>query len=140
MYGFSPALLDSGIGHYHLQFAVLPPLMIDALLRIVTGRGHAVRTGAWLGLLAAAQLFTGEELLVDTAAGRPGDGGGARRVGPREARRAGPCPSAAGLAVAAAVALLIAGYALWVQFHGPLTEHGSPWNLNRYRNRAQLPS
>ena len=46
---------------------MLPPLIIDALLRIVTGRGSAVRTGAWLGLLAAAQLFTGEELLTDTA-------------------------------------------------------------------------
>ena len=34
VYGFSPALLNSGIGHYHLQFAVLPPLIIDALLRI----------------------------------------------------------------------------------------------------------
>ena len=41
--------------------------MIDALLRILTGRGNAVRTGAWLGLLAGAQVFIGEELLVDTA-------------------------------------------------------------------------
>ena len=32
-----------------------------------------------------------------------------------------------GLAVGAAVMLLICGYALWVQFFGPLTEHGSPW-------------
>ena len=66
VYGFSPALLASAAGHYHLEFAVLPPLMIDALLRIVTGRGHAVRNGVWLGLLAAAQFFIGEELLVDT--------------------------------------------------------------------------
>ena len=41
LYGFSPALLDSGSGHYNMQFAVLPPLLIDALLRIVTGRGPA---------------------------------------------------------------------------------------------------
>ena len=34
VYGFSPALLNSGIGHYHMQFAVLPPLIVDALLRI----------------------------------------------------------------------------------------------------------
>src|SRR5215471_10642174 len=67
VYGFSPALINSGIGHYHLVFAVLPPLIIDALLRILTGRGHPVVAGAWLGLLAAAQLFTGEELLADTA-------------------------------------------------------------------------
>jgi hypothetical protein len=56
VYGFSPALVNSGIGHYHLVLAVLPPLMIDALLRLVAGRGHALRTGAWLGLLAAAHV------------------------------------------------------------------------------------
>jgi hypothetical protein len=125
VYGFSPALLNSGIGHYHLQFAVLPPLIIDALLRIVTGRGGAVRAGAWLGLLTAAQLFTGEELLSDTAlaglvlvlalvASQP------RGVGV-QARRA-----AAGIATAVAVFVLICGHALWEQFRGPLTEHYVP--------------
>src|SRR5260221_1358486 len=67
VYGFSPALLNSGLGHYNLAFAVLPPLIIDALLPIVTRRGHAVRTGAWMGLLTAAQLLIGEEALIDTA-------------------------------------------------------------------------
>jgi hypothetical protein len=133
LYGFSPALLGPAIGHYHLQFAVLPPLIIDALLRVVTGRGNRVRSGVWLGLLTAAQLFIGEELLVDTAlagllivavlaAGRP------RAV----LERAGA--AAAGLAIAAGVTLLICGRALWVQFHGPLTEHGSPWITSIYAN------
>ena len=135
VYGFSPAMLASAVGHYHLEFAVLPPLMIDAGLRIVTGRGPAVKTGIWLGVLIAAQFFIGEELLVDTvfAAGvlvivvavmNP------RAVAGRIGR------SVTGLAAAAAVALVICGYALWVQFHGPLAEHGSPWNGNHYRNRA----
>ena len=39
VYGFSPALVAAAVGHYRLEFAVLPPLLIDALLRIVTGRG-----------------------------------------------------------------------------------------------------
>jgi hypothetical protein len=135
LYGFSPALLAAAVGHYHLEFAVLPPLLIDAMLRIVTGRGHALKTGAWLGLLAAAQFFIGEELLVDTvfAAGvvlvvlilmRPGAVAG-------QAGR-----SAAGLAVAAGIALVICSYALWVQFHGPLAQHGNPWKANHFRNRA----
>jgi len=122
VYGFSPALVDSGVGHYHLQFAVLPPLIIDAVLRLVTGRGHGVRVGVWLGLLCAAQLFIGEELLVYTAlaalalvavvaVSHPA-------AVPRRARGA-----AAGLAVAAAVFLIVDGYALWVQFAGPLAEH-----------------
>jgi hypothetical protein len=124
-YGFSPALLNSGIGHYHLQFAVLPPLIIDALLRIVTARASAVRTGAWLGVLAAAQLFTGEELLSDTAlaglvlvlvlvASQP------RGVSVK-ARHA-----AIGIATGVAVMTLICGHALWEQFRGPLTEHYVP--------------
>ncbi|HEY3958532.1 MAG TPA: hypothetical protein VGM53_34655 [Streptosporangiaceae bacterium] len=133
VYGFSPALVDTGVGHYHLQFAVLPPLIIDALLRIVTGRGRTVRTGIWLGLLAAVQIFIGEELLVDTAiagvllvvvlaASRP------RSV----PSRAGP--AAAGLGTAVVAALVVSGYSLWVQFRGRLTEHGSPWSTAHFRN------
>jgi hypothetical protein len=124
VYGFSPAMLNSGIGHYQLVFAVLPPLIIDALLRIVTGRGNAVRTGAWMGLLTTAQLFSGEELLVYTAVaglvlvavaalGHP------RAVPGRVAQ------AALGLAAGAGVALLISGYALWLQFRGPLHEHNT---------------
>ena len=66
LYGFSPARLTASIGHYHLQFAVLPPLIVDPLLRILTGRGRALRNGSGLGLLAAAQLFTSAELLAMT--------------------------------------------------------------------------
>jgi hypothetical protein len=135
VYGFSPAIVDSGIGHYHLQFAVLPPLIIDALLRIVTGRGHAVRTGIWLGVLTAAQIFTGEELLADTAmtslvlivviaAGHP------REV------RAKVRNAAFGLATALAAVLLICGHALLVQFHGPLTQHNHPVEPVPITNRA----
>jgi hypothetical protein len=132
VYGFSPAVINSGIGHYHLAFAVLPPLIVDALLRILTGRGSAVKTGAWLGLLAGAQVFIGEELLVDTAVAclvlllalalaRP-------RAALSRVR-----PAALGLLTAAVVALLISGHALWVQLHGPLTEHPAllnTWSSN----------
>ena len=31
---------------------------------------------------------------------------------------------------------MICSYALWVQFHGPLAEHGSPWKSSHFRNRA----
>jgi len=135
LYGFSPALVNSAVGHYHMQFAVLPPLIIDATLRIVTGRGHPVRTGVWLGLLVAAQVFIGEELLTLTAlagvvlvavlaASRP-------RSVLRQARG-----TLLGLATGAAVVLAISGYALWVQFYGPLTEHGSPWVTANFNSHA----
>ena len=82
VYGFSPALLQASIGHYNLQFAVLPPLIIDAGLRLCLRSPAPVRDGLRLGVLATAQLFTGEELLLLTglaglllvavlAAGRP---------------------------------------------------------------------
>src|SRR5258708_26542125 len=66
LYGFSPALVDSGIGHYSLVIAILPPLIIDRVLRLATGRGTALRNGIWIGVLVAAQLFVSEEALVDT--------------------------------------------------------------------------
>jgi hypothetical protein len=133
IFGFSPALRIAAVGHYHLQFAVLLPLMIDALLRLVTGRGRPVRTGAWLGLLTAAQLFIAEEAVAQTAlagvvivavlaAGRP-------RAVPGLVRG-----TVTGLAAAAAVLVVTCGYPLWVQFHGPLTEQGSPWALGHFRN------
>ncbi len=133
VYGFSPAMLHSAIGHYDLQFAVLPPLMIHVVLRLATGRAGAVRGGLWLGLLVTAQLFITEEILAATAiaafllaavlaASRP-------RAVPAAARRV-----AAGLAVAAGVTAVIAGYPLWVQFFGPLRQHGSPFLLDYFKN------
>ena len=135
VYGFSPALVASGVGHYHMQFAVLPPLMIDALLRILTGRGRPVRTGVWLGALTAAQLFTGEELLLDTVIAGAVIAVLVILVTPRQVPSRAAA-AAAGLGTAAVAALLLAGYGLWVQFHGPLTEHGSPWKVTHFRNRA----
>jgi hypothetical protein len=133
VYGFSPALIQSAVGHYDLQFAVLPPLIIDAALRVMTGRSRPWRGGLWLGVLAVLQLLTAEELLVDTALG------GVVMVAvlavsrPRAAvRRAGP--AVAGLAVAAAVTLAGSGYPLWVQFFGPLHQHGSAFIPDFFKN------
>ena len=96
-----------------------------------------MRAGLWLGLLVSAQVFIGEELLVDTAVaavvmvvvlalGRP-------RAAARAVRaRAGAM--AAGLGSAIAVAAVICGYPLWVQLHGPLSEHGSPWTVSVFHS------
>jgi hypothetical protein len=132
-YGFSPGMRMAAIDHYHIQFAAFAPLMVDALLRLVTGRGRPVRTGIWLGLLAAAQLFTAEEPLVDTAVAA------ALiiivlAIANRSRIRAAARPAAVGLGVAVAVTLLLCGRALWVQFVGPVTEHNSPWQVSKYGN------
>jgi hypothetical protein len=130
-FGFMPAMMVAGQDHYHLQFAVLPPLIIDAVLMLVTGRGRPVRTGLWLGVLVSLQFFTAEELLVDAGLavavivivlmlGRPW------------AIRRRLRPTLAGAGIALGVVALICGRALWVQFIGPLAEHGSPWNVFAY--------
>jgi hypothetical protein len=133
VYGFSPALLHSAIGHYDLQFAVLPPLIVDAVLRLATGRSSVMRGGLRLGLLATAQLFITEEtlfgagvaaalMLIVIAASRPRD------VRARVAALAG------GLGIAACVVAVIAGVPLWVQFFGPLHQTGSPFTTDFFKN------
>jgi hypothetical protein len=122
IYGFSPALVNSGIGHYNLQFAVLPPLIIDAVARILTGRSHPVVAGAWLGLLVGAQVFIGEELLADTALASLVLAVALAAQRPRSALRRAPA-AALGLFTSAAVALLICGHAVLVQLYGPFREH-----------------
>lgn len=117
LYGFSPALVNSGIGHYSLVIAILPPLMIDRLLRIVTGQGKPWRNGLWLGLLAAGQLFISEELLVDTVIAAVIVLVVLAICRPHDVLKRVP-PSVAGLAVAAVVGLVLGAKGLWVQFHG----------------------
>jgi len=142
VYGFSPALIQSAQGHYDLQFAVLPPLIVSAILRLATGRGGtgrraAARCGAWLGVLMAAQVFITEELLFDSilaalillavlAAARP------RAV--RAALTARARDLLAGACAAVAVLAVVAGYPLWEQFFGPIRQHGSPFTPDYYKN------
>jgi hypothetical protein len=133
VYGFSPALIHSSVGHFDLQFAVFLPLIVDAAFRLICGRTTAVRGGVYLGAVVAAQLFVNEEMLFDTAvaalvllvvlAVRYRDQVLAM------ARAAVP-----GFAVATAVFAVLAGYPLWVQFFGPLQQHGSPFLLDFFKN------
>jgi len=138
VYGFSPALVQSSLGHYDLQFAVLPPLIAYTALSLVTGRcgaglRAACRCGAVLGLLAMAQVFIAEELLFDSglavvimtaviAASRP------RLVTARLREMT------AGLAAGAGLGGLAAGYPLWVQFFGPLHQQTSPFTPDFFKN------
>jgi hypothetical protein len=134
VYGFSPALLHSAIDHYNLQFAVLPPVIADRVLRLVIPRGRDwLRDTVWLGVLCAAQIFISEEVLAETgltvvlllvvlAAGAPRLAW--QRI-PQVLR---------GLGVAGGTALVLTGYALWVQFFGPLAQHGSRFPPGTFQN------
>jgi hypothetical protein len=150
VYGFSPALIQSSLGHYDLQFAVLPPLIVDAALRLATGRyqpgrpaGLAprgprswrapARCGGWLGLLIAAQVFTNEELLFDTAVAVVVMAAAAAASRPRAAAARGR-DVAIGLAAGVLAVGVVAGYPLWVQFFGPLRQQGIPFTPDFYKN------
>jgi hypothetical protein len=67
LYGFSPYVVDQGLGHLFVAFVPIPPLVVlvvDELLR--RQRGDARRYGVILGLLFAAQFFISIEVLVTT--------------------------------------------------------------------------
>jgi hypothetical protein len=128
VYGFSPALLQSAIGHYDLQFAVFLPLLVDAAFRLLAGRTTPGRGGIYLGLLVAAQLMINEEMLFDTAL--TGLIIGLMLI----RRRAALKPAVGGLAVALGTTLVLTGYPLWVQFFGPLPQRGSPFTLDYFKN------
>jgi hypothetical protein len=67
VYGFSPAVRVQS-HHLHMSLAFLVPLMLLALHEIlVRQRRSPWLVGAALGLMAGAQLLTGEELLAMTA-------------------------------------------------------------------------
>jgi len=155
-YGFSPALTQSAIGHYDLQFAVFPPLIAHFTARLIIGRpasGRAgrdptgtLRAGVGLGLTAALQLLTCEELLFNTALA-VGVGLVTALVSKARAVRglmaAGPSDPVvgaqarrviSGLLTAGGVFVILAGYPVWTQFAGPLTQHGSPYLIDYYKN------
>jgi len=135
LYGFSPAMTHVVLGHYQVQFAVLPPLIVDAVLRVclATSVRSSAWSGTWLGLLVAAQLFIGEEMLFETALAAL-TVVAVLAVSRRPAARAAAGRAAAGLGIAVGVTLLVAGYGLWVQLVGPLTQHGAPFAIDLHTN------
>src|SRR5258708_1836037 len=67
VYGFSPALLHSAIGHYNLQFAVLPPLIIDAGLRLCHTGASAAAAARYQGGPPEYLAYLGVPLIVALA-------------------------------------------------------------------------
>jgi hypothetical protein len=155
VYGFSPALLQSALGHYDLELAILPPLIISAGVRLAIGPSVAASqsadppvprparwlarlpawapAGAWLGLLVGAQLFINEELALTTALAGVLVALVLAVSRPRTAMRR-VMPTAAGLVIAVVVALVLAGSALWTQFRGPLIPHSAIYKPDVYVN------
>jgi hypothetical protein len=134
-YGFSPAITHSALGHYDLQFAVLPPLIVSAAFRLLTNtwRHTAVRTGIWLGVLVAAQLFIDEEMVMEIALALIIAVVVLALSRPREvvahARQA-----VSGIAAAVGALVVVASYGLWTQFFGRIHGTGTIYLVDWYKN------
>jgi hypothetical protein len=119
VYGFSPYMLAQSRGHLHLTLVFLVPLLLAVLDEIlVRQRWRPLVAGAALGLLAAAQLFTGEEVLVFTAILGLAMVVALALLFPRQLRgRVGHALRALG--VAAVVFAALAAWPVWFQLRGP---------------------
>jgi hypothetical protein len=68
VYGFSPYMMAQSRDHSTLVAAFVPPLLVIVLYDIVVDhRWPAWRSGMFLGVLAACQLYIAEELLASEA-------------------------------------------------------------------------
>lgn len=124
--GFSPYLTAHALGHLNLVIAFLPGLALVLLHDLwIARRLRWWVAGGLLGLAAAAQLLTGEEIVAATAVATAAGAGvwllgrllrppGDRTLALPDRRHA-----ALGLGVAAAVGLVLSAAPLAVQLFGP---------------------
>ncbi|MEU6140032.1 dolichyl-phosphate beta-glucosyltransferase [Streptomyces sp. NPDC047081] len=114
---FAPPMVSHANAHPNFVVLFMIPLIIDRALRLCEGE-RVVRNGIVLGLMAAYQVFLGEEPLLLAMLGMVLFAS-AYGVVRRDAAKAAWRPLLAGLAIAAAVCLpLVAGALAW-QFAGP---------------------
>ena len=122
--GFSPTIVSHAAGaHLNLIAQFLLPFIAWQAANL---HRRPWRAGLWLGLLAAAQIFIGEELLLLTALALAvfvPVAATQRATTLEEARR-----YLGGLAFAAGVALAVTAYPLWMQFLGPQSYADLPYN------------
>ena len=121
---FAPGMISHSSGHPHITAMFLVPVIAARVLTLGTGT-RPLRDGFVLGLMVAAQLFIGEEVLFLTAFALAMLAAAWAASDTREARRRLPA-AAASLAAALIVVLAIAGYPLWIEFFGPMRHDGHP--------------
>jgi hypothetical protein len=130
-YGFSPFMTMQSGGHPHLTMAWTPPLAL-LLLDQALVRGRPNRwIGVGLGILGAAQLLTGEEVLAVLAVAVL-VGLGILGLFHRDAVRSRLRPALPMLVVAGVTFLVVGGLPLGMQFLGPQQVHGLLQPSNYY--------
>ncbi|MFI6034255.1 glycosyltransferase [Streptomyces sp. NPDC051315] len=131
---FAPPMVSHANAHPNFVVLFMIPLIAERALRLCAGT-RTTRDAVVLGLMAAYQLFLGEEPLLLAALGMLLFAAAYAAVRPRVARGA-VRPLLRGLAIAAAVCLLLVVYPLAWQFSGPQSythiDHG-PGTANTVR-------
>jgi hypothetical protein len=127
-FGFSPAVVAQSLGHPDLVVNVLIPVLVLLGVRLAVQERPRARTAVLLGLLTAAQLLIGEEVLFETGIVVGLLLLGLAAAHPRLARRRAPRFLALA-AVALGVFLLLGGPLLAFQLFGPLRQSGSPFTV-----------
>jgi hypothetical protein len=132
VFGFSPYMLAQSLGHLQLTLVFLVPLLLAALDEIlVRQRRRPLAAGAVLGLLAACQLYTGEEVLAFTAIIGLAMLLVLMAMFPREVpRRAGHALAA--FAAAAVVFAALTAWPLYFQLTGPQHVSGDLHRVDRW--------
>ena len=126
--GFAPPIVSHANAHPNFVVLFVVPLLVHRLLLLARGE-RPVFHGVILGLLAAYQVFVGEEPLLITAVtmvvfafvyalSRPCEVGAMVR------------PLGTGMAVGAAVAAAVVAVPLWWQFAGPQSYRGIEHGFN----------
>ena len=130
VFGFSPAVLTSGIGHINLVLTALMSLMLACVYDLATGRLDTLVGGTLLGLAAAGQLFTSEEILFQTGLAVLLGGAVVVVTQPWRVSWPGLVRTGRGMGTGLCVFLAVCAWPLWLQFFGPLHQHGSPFTLS----------
>lgn len=142
---YAPPMVSHAHAHPNFVVLFMVPLIIDRALRLCTGT-RVVRDGVVLGLMAAYQVFLGEEPLLLTALGMLLFAA-AYAVLRRDTARAAWRPLLRGVLIGAAVCLPLIVYPLVWQFAGPRSytdiEHNprsfnSPLALLSFAERSWL--
>lgn len=128
--GFAPPMISHGNAHPNFVAWFVLPFIALLVFKIARGE-RPVRNGIFLGLLAAYQIFLGEEPLLIFAMAFAFFAITYFATNHREFRAMAK-PLGIGVGIGVAVALVLAAYPLWWQFFGPQSyqaiEHGPVGN------------
>ncbi|GLY01997.1 hypothetical protein [Actinoplanes sp. NBRC 101535] len=128
--GFAPTMISHANGHLNFVSNYLIPFIVWQVFRL-REPGRIVRGGVILALLIVAQIFINEEALLFTAM-TLAVFVVVYAVSERATVRAVWKRFVAGLGVAAAIAVALAGYPLWYQFFAQGNYHGQPFAPTDY--------